>query len=139
MLELYGYKGSVNGGDTWRACHFAAFHARRQSHDEPIDSQDSYIYDYGGVRLYMKPDADAEGEILLTWTMWSTAAYGLGTFVARHHFDVEFQFMILQDWPRGQQVTQRYLGFGAVMTGDPRLNEAMKTGEKAGNATGVTA
>ena len=139
MLELYGYKGSANGEATWRACHFAAFHARRQPHHESIDSQDSYVYNYGEVSLYMKPDADAEGEITLTWAMWSTAAYGLGTFVARHHFDVEFQFMILQDWPPGQQVTQRYLGNGAVTSRGPRLKEDLKTDERSGNSVEVTA
>lgn len=104
-----------------------------------MDTQDSYVYDYGGVSLYMQPDSLAEGGIELTWRLWSASAYGLGTFVASQHFDKEFSFKILQDWPPGQQVTQRYLGNGAVMRRGPRLKGDVKMGEKGGLSTSVTA
>lgn len=97
-----------------------------------MDAQDAYVYSFGGVDLSVFPDIDGWGHTELTWNMWGTAAYGLGTFVAGQHFDKQFQFMVLQDWPPGQQETQRYLGKGAVMSNVGRR-------AKGGEAAGVTA
>lgn len=106
---------------------------------EPIDPEGSYVYSFGGVTLFLYPDD--VGDEKLTWAMWGTAAYGLGTFVARQHFDKEFQFMVLQDWPPGQRDTQRYLGKGAVMVrGSSRsLKGYEDTVGKVGNTARVTA
>ncbi|KAG7004375.1 hypothetical protein G7Y79_00026g059590 [Physcia stellaris] len=132
MLELYGYTSHVPSWNTWRACRGAAFHARSHPSNAPMDTQDSYVYTFRGVDLFLFPDFDAQGNTKLTWDMWGTAAYGLGTFAGVQHFDRQFQFMVLQDWPPGQQQTQRYLGKGAVIS-----NRGVRV--KGGEPAGVTA
>ena len=132
VVELYGYTSHVSMGDTWRVVRDAAFQARTWPPNAPMDTQDSYVYSFGGVDLFLFPDFDAQGSTQLTWNMWGTAAYGLGLFVGAEYFDKQFHFMVLQDWPPGQQQTQRYLGKGALIS-----NRGVRV--KGGEPAGVTA
>ena len=131
--------GHADSERTWHACSFAAFHAHQQPLDEPVDADEPYVYDYAGVRLQMRPDDLDEGGVKLTWRLWSAAAHGLGMEVARQHFDKEFQFVILQDWPAGQQDTQRVLGHGSLTSLRSRSRADVKLGKNDGNSTAETA